>query len=179
MVVLAAVVTISLIYFLLIQSQKDQNEKLAHDTSDRYAELDKITKSIKQTQLTDAQLADISAQLQRAEGDVGTGDVFAWTYDTIRRFKANYHVDIPNIGQPAISDVDLIPGFPYKQVRVSLSGTAYYHDLGKFVADFENTFPHMRMVNLSIEPAGASGPGEDNEKLSFRVDVVALVKPNT
>ena len=179
MVVLATVVTLSLIYFLLIQSQKDQNEKLAHETSDRYAELDKIKKSIRQTELTDTQLADISAQLQHAEGDVGNGDVFAWTYDTIRRFKGNYHVDIPNIGQPAISDVDLISGFPYKQVRVSLSGTAYYHDLGKFVTDFENTFPHMRMVNLSIEPAAASGPGETNEKLSFRVDVVALVKPNT
>lgn len=179
MVVVATVIILSLIYFLLIQAQKEQNENLAHETSDQYAELEKIKKSIAQNQTTDTQLTDITSQLQRAEGDVGTGDVFVWTYDTIRRFKANYHVDIPNIGQPSISDVDIISSFPYKQVKVSLSGTAYYHDLGKFVADFENTFPHMRMVNLSVEPAVPSSPGEDNEKLSFRVDVIALVKPNT
>jgi Tfp pilus assembly protein PilO len=179
LVVAATVIILSLVYFLLIQAQKEQNENVAHQTSDQYAELEKIKKSIAQNPVTDTQLADIAAQLQRAEGDVGTGDVFVWTYDTIRRFKANYHVDIPNIGQPSISDVDMISSFPYKQVKVSLSGTAYYHDLGKFVADFENTFPHMRMVNLSVEPAVPSSPGEDNEKLSFRVDVIALVKPNT
>ena len=71
----------------------------------------------------------------------------------------------------------MLAGFPYKQVKVTISGTAYYHDLGKFVADFENNFPHMRMVNLSIEPASMTGANA--ERLSFRVDVIALVKPNT
>ena len=69
--------------------------------------------------------------------------------------------------------MDLIPNFPYKQVRVSLNGTAYYQDLGKFVADFENNFPHIRLVNLMIEPVGQT------EQLNFHVDMVALVKPNS
>ncbi len=62
------------------------------------------------------------AQLNQAEEDVATGDLFAWTYDTIRQFKAGYHVDIPTIGQPVQSDVDLIPNFPYKQINFSLDG---------------------------------------------------------
>ena len=179
MVILATLGLISLVYFLLIQTQKQENENLAHDTNDKLVELDTIKKSIRQMNVTDATLADVTLQLSHAEEDLATGDVFAWTYDTIRRFKSAYHVDIPNIGQPTISDVDLIPNFPYKEVKVSLSGTAYYHDLGKFVSDFENTYPHMRMVNLSIEPANASGPGNSSEKLTFRVDVVVLVKSNT
>jgi len=179
MVILATVCLLGGIYFLLIQTEKEQNIKLAHEANDKKAELDKINTSIKQGTLTDQKLTDITSQLQHAEDDVVTGDVYAWVYDTVRHFKANYHVDIPNIGQPTVNEVDMLGAFPYKQVTVSLSGTAYYHDLGKFISDFENNFQHIRMVNLSIEPANAGGTGATVEKLSFRVDLVALVKPNT
>ena len=54
--------------------------------------------------------------------------------------------------------------------------TGYYHDVGKFISDFENNFPHGRVVNLIVEPVSSADPG--NEKLSFRMDVIALVKPN-
>ncbi len=64
----------------------------------------------------------------------------------------------------------------YKQVRLSLFGTGYYHNIGKFVSDFENTFPHMRLVNLAIATTDSA---DDSELLSFHVEVVALVKPNT
>jgi hypothetical protein len=84
-------------------------------------------------------------------------------------------VDIPNVGQPSAGDCELLGGFPYKQIRFSLSGSAYYHDLGKFVADFENKFVHCRVVNLSLEPSGEPAAGE---KLNFKMDVIALVKPN-
>ncbi|MEY4917977.1 MAG: hypothetical protein RL616_1890, partial [Verrucomicrobiota bacterium] len=107
--------------------------------------------------------------------DVASGDVNAWTYDTIRRFKANYHVDIPSIAQPTVTDVDVLASFPYRQAKITLNGSAFFHDLGKFVSDFENNFPHMRMINLIIEPSQGSG----TEKLSFRMEVITLVKPNT
>jgi hypothetical protein len=113
--------------------------------------------------------------LGRAEEDVASGDLYAWTVDTFRRFKAAYHVDIPTVGQPSQSDCDLIGDFPYKQIRFSLTGTAYYHDLGKFVADFENKFPHCRVLNLTADPS-VGGP-TSGEKLNFRMDIVALVKP--
>ncbi len=177
MVILATVAAISAVYFLLIKPQNEQNARIAAEAIDKTAELEKIEKSIHQADATTVALSDITSQLTRAETDVATGDVFAWTYDTIRQFKTNYHVEIPNIGQPILSDVDLLAGFPYKQVRVSLSGTAYYHDLGRFITDFENNYPHMRMVNLQIEPSVQ--PGGPTERLAFRVDVIALVKPNS
>jgi hypothetical protein len=72
--------------------------------------------------------------------------------------------------------MDLLPSFPYKQIRFAINGTAYYHDLGKFISDFENHFPHARVVNLVIEPM--SNADNTNEKLSFRMEIIALVKPN-
>ncbi len=32
------------------------------------------------------------------------------------------------------------------------------------------------MVNLALEPVG--GAGDDSEKLSYRMDIIALIKPN-
>jgi hypothetical protein len=85
-------------------------------------------------------------------------------------------VDIPTIGQPAQTDCDLISNFPYKQIRFSLNGTAYYHDLGKFIADIENKLPHCRVLNLAADPVGSGAAG--GERLNFRMDIVALIKPN-
>jgi len=61
-----------------------------------------------------------------------------------------------------------------------LRGTAYYHDFGRFVADFENAFPYMRIQNIELDPASASAasPQQEPEKLSFRLEIVALVNPN-
>lgn len=112
----------------------------------------------------------MTSTLTQVESDIAFGDPIAWFYETLRNFKGRYKVDLSVTGQSPISDVDLLPNFPYKQLRVSVTGTAYYHDLGKFIADFENTFPHIRIVNLNLEP------GDSGEKLNFRMDIIALVK---
>jgi len=99
--------------------------------------------------------------------------LYSWTYGTMRQFKQQYKVEIPEIGPPRVGEVDLLPDFPYKQITFSITGKAFYHDLGKFVADFENAFPHAQLVNLVISPVGG-----ESEQLSFSMDVIALVKPN-
>jgi len=177
MVVAATLAALALVFILLIKPQKEENEQLGLKIRTEQEKLKAIETAIKETDAIASHLTDISLQLNHAEEDVAGGDVYAWTYDTIRRFKTTYHLDIPSIGQPAISDMDMLPGFPYRQVKVTISGTGYYHDLGKFVSDFENAFPHMRMVNLLIEPANMTGINA--EKLAFRVDVITLIKPNT
>lgn len=176
MVIVATVTIIGVIYFMLISPQKDRNKELGKLIREHQDKLQTIRNSIKDADGIATKLGDVSLELSRAEQDVASGDVNSWTYDTLRRFKASYHVDIPSITQPSISDVDLLAGFPYRQAKVNLTGTAYFHDLGKFVADFENNFPHMRMVNLSIEP---SSQNAGSEKLLFRLDVITLIKPNT
>src|SRR5665213_553466 len=176
-VVVVTAALIGLVYFLLIGPQKKKNEQIASDIKAAQNDLQQKEDVIKKGEATSSKLTDVSLQLNHAEEDLASGDAYTWAYDLIRRFKAGYHVDIPNVSQPTVGEVDLIPNFPYKQVKFSINGTAYYHDLGKFVAGFENTFPHMRLVNLSIEPAGTVANA--SEELNFRIDVIALVKPNT
>ena len=176
-VVFAILGVLTMIYMLLIQPQYEKNKAMATNIVNARVDLQKTKDLIGKRQTSNAELANTLLQLTQEENDVAVGDVYSWTYDTIRRFKAKYAVDIPNISPPSITEVDVLGAFPYKQVKVTLTGNAYYHDLGKFIADFENNFPHVRLVNLAIDTVAAA-PGTVQEKLSFRMDVVALVKPN-
>jgi len=171
--VLSAAAVLALIYFGLIRTQNSTISKLAQSRKTTGDKLLSMESTIKNADLTATQLAETTAALTQAEADMASGDLYAWTYTTLRNFKQSYKVEIPEIGHPEYSDVDMFPSFPYKQIRFNLTGTAYFHDLGKFIADFENAFPHARVENLSIEPAAGDG-----EKLSFRMQIVELVKAN-
>ncbi len=177
LVIFGTLVVLGLIGFALIRPQYQTLSKFAKTEGDGRIKLEKIKDTIKKAGDTTTQLSNVTSNLSQAEEDMAAGDIYAWTYDTIRKFKASYRVDIPTVGQPSLGDVDVLPQFPYKQIRLTINGTAYYHELGRFIADFENTFPHIRIVNLTIEPVSIGEPG--NEKLAFRMDIVALVKPNS
>ena len=155
----------------LIRPQYIKVKNIRKQTADTQAQYKTYKNVIQESDATSNELVSISSELASNEQDMATGDIYAWTIDTIHHFKTNYKVEVPEIGQPSVGDEDLLPRFPYKQLKFSLHGTGYYHDIGKFIADFENRYPHMRVVNLDIEPVGV-----DSEKLSFRVEIVALMK---
>ena len=173
-VIIVTVAILALIVLGLIRSQYDSLKKIQNDKAAADEQLQKIRNIIKSAEAIDIEFAEVTNTLSRTEGDMASGDLYSWTYDTMRRFKQQYKVEIPEIGHPTAGTVDLLPSFPYKQIQFTINGTAYYHDLGKFIADFENTFPHSRMVRLIVEPGG----GDTSEKLSFRMEIITLMKPN-
>jgi Tfp pilus assembly protein PilO len=171
-VVLITAVVLALICFGLIGSQKDTLIRAAASRNDARSKLQDIENTIKNADATEKDLQDVTYQLSRAEEDMASGDLFSWTVNTMGLFKKQYKVEIPEVGRPTEGPVDLLPAFPYQQIRFSINGKAFYHDLGKFIADFENNFPHARVVNLIIDSNGGDG-----EKLSFRMEIIVLVKP--
>ena len=166
-----AVLLICGVAFGLIRPQYQKLSDIKKSTADTQTRLNSVQHLIEQQKQIAGELATESDNLTRQEQDVATGDIYAWTVDTMRHFKAGYRVEVPEIGQPSSGDVDIMLHFPYKQLRFSLRGTGYYHDIGKFIAELENKFPHMRVVNLDMSPVGG-----DSEKLAFSMDVIALVK---
>jgi hypothetical protein len=172
-VVLIAATLLALICFGLIGAQRATLVRVADERKSASQKLQEIEDTIKKADVTEKQLSDVTFALNRSEEDMASGDYYSWTVDTMSLFKKQYKVEIPEVGHPAVGEVDLLPAFPYKQIRFSINGKAYYHDLGKFVADFENAFPHARVVNLVIDSAGGDG-----EKLAFRMDIIVLVKPS-
>jgi Tfp pilus assembly protein PilO len=173
LVLLCSLGVITLMWFDLIQPRYATLAGVAADQSAAESKLASIQNAIKHVDTTTAELTNVTQSLLNAVNDMASGDLYSWTYNTMRLFKSQYQVDIPDIGHPDVGPVDLFSSFPFKQVKFAVTGTAYYHDLGKFIADFENAYPHMRVVNLQIQPGDAS---QGAEKLSFRMDIIALVK---
>ena len=140
--------------------------------------LDQVNLAIKNADRIAAELRDASAALDNIESGMACGDLYSWAINTVRDFKLSYRVDIPQFSQiDGPRDMTLLPQFPYKQASLTIGGSAQFQDFGQFLADFENHFPYLRVVNLSLEPIPAL-VAADQEKLAFRMDVVFLVKPN-
>lgn len=122
-----------------------------------------------------------SARLKAMEAGMPSGDMYAWMILTMNKFRADHKVEIPQISREVAAEVGLFPKFPYKAAIFTVRGTAFFHDLGKFIADFENTFPYMRLQNLELEPASASSAtaAGNPELLAFKMEIVTLINPNT
>ena len=157
--------------FGVIRPQYTRLADIRKETADTQAKWRENSRVIQESAANGAELADLSQELASNELDMATGDIYAWTLDTIRHFKAGYKLDVPDIGQPTVGAMDQFPTFPYQQLRFTIRGSGYYHDIGRFIADFENEYPHMRVENLDMSPVGG-----DTEKLLFSAEVVALIK---
>jgi hypothetical protein len=176
LVAIGTLAVLGLMWFNLIQPRYAALKQAAASQNAAERQLEGIQNAIKRANAVTVDLVNVTQTLSNAQSDIASGDLYSWTYNTIRLFKSSYQVDIPDIGHPNVETVDLLPSFPFKQVRFTVNGTAYYHDLGKFIANFENAFPHIRVVNLQLQPADATG---SNERLSFKMDVIALVQPTS
>jgi hypothetical protein len=167
------------LWFGLIRFQQLRLEQLAQTKQIAAQKLDQVKQAIETADVVEAQLREASQRLAKIEGSMASGDLYSWTIDTLRKFKLGYKVEIPQFSQiDGPKEMNMLAGFPYKQANMTISGTAFYADLGKFVADFENQFPYMRVLNLSLEPV-PSLAGADKERLAFRLEIAALVKTAT
>jgi Tfp pilus assembly protein PilO len=175
--VLATLLVLGGLGYGLIKPQYNNLEALAKKKSEDDNKLRVMEIAVRNADQMEAAFAEVSQSLAEKESTMASGDLYSWSINTMKRFKAGYKVEIPQFGpiSPG-TEVSLLPHFPYKQATLNVGGKAYYHDLGRFVSDFENQFPLMRVVNLSLDldPAQAAG---DREKLSFKMDIITLVNP--
>jgi hypothetical protein len=178
LVVLVTLIAIAGLYFGLIRRQDEYLARLAQQKAAAAKKLTVVRDAIHRADQIKAELDETKTALAGAESDIASGDLYAWVINWLRQFKAPYNVEIPQysqLGSP--TDVTLLPNFPYKQTTLTVAGTAHFHDLGHFLADLENQFPHVRLLNLSLD-VNAPAVTTEPETLSFRMDIVTLAKPN-
>lgn len=176
-VVALTIAILAALGFFLIRGGYDKLSQLQQKKATAQTKLEQMQKSIERAATVEAAFNETQGALAEQEKGMASGDLYSWMHSTIRKFARNYKVEIPQIGSASTpTEVNLLPKFPYKQSTLSVAGTAYYHELGRFVADFENAFPLMRIVNLSME-LNPTPTANDRDKLAFRMDVVTLVKP--
>jgi Tfp pilus assembly protein PilO len=178
LIALGTVGVIAALYFLVISGQQAEIARINSSIEATAKDIDKMQQVRKSADKIEAQLTECQARLSSIESTMPSGDWYLWVNSTLRKFNdARYQVDIPVVGAPMASGVDLIPNFPYNQLSVKLNGSAYYDDFGKFASDFENHFPCMRIENLTLDPGNGVTP-EEREKLNFHMEISSLTKPN-
>ena len=167
------------LWFGLISYQKAKLAEVAKKIGDAQQQLGKIKAVVTNASLVAVDLKKASDQVNTIESGMATGDLFSWMVSSLKQFNTpQFKVEMPQFGPPVVTETTMFPNYPYKQAVVAVAGTAYYWDFGKFLAEMENHFPYTRIQNLTLEPAPPANPDE-KEKLSFRMEVVALIKPNT
>ena len=164
------------LWFGLIRFQEQTLQQLAQSKRSAEQKLDQVKQAIETADAVEVQLGEASKRLAKIESTMASGDLYLWTINTLRQFKPGYRVEIPQFSQiDGPKDMNLLPAFPYKQANMTISGSALFTDFGRFVADFENQFPYLRVINLSLEPNPSTSPS-DKERLSFRMEIATLVK---
>jgi hypothetical protein len=165
------------LWFGLISIQQSKVAAINRNRDAAQQKLALVRKSIQESEKLQAQVETAAAQLGKLEEGMASGDLYSWAINTLRQFKTPYKVEIPQFSKiEGPRDTTLLADYPYKQATLTIGGTAYFYDFGRFLADFENAFPYIRVQNLQLEPISAMSTTEA-EKLTFRMDIIALVKP--
>src|SRR5689334_17043270 len=137
---MSVVISLVLIFYFWINPRYAAIKRTNTDIKNQQGNFQEMQDTIAKAAAAADQLHEATNALAKAEGDLAFGDPNAWIYETIRHFKTRYKIDVIPGTQASVEEVDLLPNFPYKQLRFVVSGSAYYHDLGHFVSDFENDF---------------------------------------
>jgi Tfp pilus assembly protein PilO len=178
LVALVALLLVVGLWYGLIRNQRENLSKINVLRKRDEVTAQQIQDTIKNSKQIEAQLLILSNKLELQEEEMVSGDPYSFMFASVKKFNLpSYNVSIPQVTPVGdVSPENLLPKFPYRQETVSISGTGRFYDLGRFVADFENRFPTRRILNLELAPASAQGP-EQKERLSFKMDIVSLVKP--
>jgi len=180
-IILASAITLGL-WYGIISTRKQKLEATKASTRAAFERLEKAKNLLKQSDKAESQLADALNKLTEVEESMASGDYYTWAILLLEQARAGHDVKIIEVTRPVKGDVGVLAQFPYAAALFTVRGAGFYHDFGKFLADFENSFPYFRVQNLTLAPGsdGVVGPDTSaaHEILAFRMDIVALIKPD-
>ncbi len=173
------------LWYGLITTRKERLEEAKGAIRAAIDKLEKAKALVKQADKAEAQVATAMNRLKVVEDSMASGaDHYTWAIKLFEEARARHEVKIIETTRPVKGDVGLLAQFPYQAAIFTVRGTGHYHDFGKFLADFENSFPYFRVQNLSLVAGSDSVVGPETptaatgvENLSFRMEIVALIKP--
>jgi len=194
MVIVGTVAVGAALWYFVVN---DRNQALAQTQLKSQQMHDKLSKAedlLRHSEMVGETLRSQSNKLQQIESTLAPDrDSYSWVITNMNFFVTNWEVQMadpsniaPNstaiahevhlasISQAEISDKGILPRFPYRWATFHVKGVAFFHDLGRFISDFENSHKYFRVQNFDIFPT--TGVSAEPEKLSFNFDIVAPVQ---
>lgn len=185
---------VAVLYYLVIVDQRDELDLLAGKIAQMQSKRDSSAKTAKRQldfqENLDSQkkiLIAKQAEMPRA------GEGILWFNTLMEERRVQYNLDIQEIKQPEQPvDPGVLPKFDFRGVSFMVTMTGAYADFGRFLADFENRYPYMRIQLQNITPVARSIPGpsatlgagpadagrasDEPIKLRFDFKVISLIK---
>lgn len=169
-------VLVGLWFFLIKSAQTSLKQKTI--ASDKLAQKIVVKKQmVQRVEQTKAELEEGSQKLRAIEEQMVTGDIYLWIEKTLRDFEIRDQIEFTKYEPPQIVASEMPFKLPYKIASFAVNGSASYHDLGTFLANFENSYPHIKIRRLEMEPI-LIGPASRDEKLSFLLEMQVFVHPS-
>lgn len=200
---LGAVLAVVVLWYSVMGMQKDHLLTLDKKRDSLVEKVEGAKKLVDGMKKRRIELQTLLDEIAEKEAFMASGDLYSWIWTELSNFTRNkgHEVRIPLISRDwNIGPSRMVPGLPqpYQVVTYKVQGVAYYHDFGSFLADFENTYPYLRVQSFRIFRTENQGVGEatggvadsvdgnsdttqnqqvaSSEKLSFEMEIVALTK---
>ncbi len=174
-IAIGAVAVVVGLYFGLIRYQLKSYADYAAKIAEAEGKVAEGKKEQSQAQRNGEQRDITRKEVQNLDATLASGDTYEWIRRRLSLFAPKKKdFDIVEIYKPVSAVCSMFLDFPYQAQVCTISGTGYYHDIGRFVADFENQFTYFRLQNITLEPA-ASQSGDEKEILTFKMDIELLV----
>jgi len=183
LILVSTLIVLIAIWQGVIKLQNKRLAKMAQMALEEDTRVNNAERLIQSADQINEKLGGKVQSVKAMEADMASGDMYSWIILKINKFKAGYNVDIPQFSREVPTEVGVLANFPYKAALFNIRGKAYFHDLGRFIADFENEFSYLRIQNIEMEPANSSNETSSDaekydEKLTFRMEIVTLINPN-
>lgn len=175
--VIFTVLILVAIWFFLAKTQLESSKKTDAKIAKQQKQLDAARKLLSQKDQKEAATEEARQRLEKIENGMASGDLSSWGNYLITSFGKARGVEVLQIPTPGTKPTEMFPDFPYQTANYTVQARGFYHDIGKFVADFENTYKYKRLQNLEMVPV-VGLTGADAEKLAFTFDMISLIKPS-
>jgi hypothetical protein len=175
--VIGIIIVVVAMWYGLLDTPRTRLQSQLRAREKAVATLDKARKQIADAAKTKLTIDAAAQHLEEMEARMPAGDPYRWLIKAFLDFPAATNVVLANIEPPHISETTILPKVPYKTATFILTGTAYYHDFGMFLAALENDFPHMRLKRLELTPGyPGEAESEEAERLNFQLEIMAFFK---
>ncbi len=178
-IVVGTLVVVGGLWYGVIGVQADALAQTIKKKSDAESKLSKFQLYVTNAPIIQSNLVTAATRLKSLEDEMPSGDIYSWFVDTLTKFKGSHAVDNVIPKRENLGRFELLPDFPYTNTATwHVTMEAPYNEVGKFLADFENKFPHTFINGLELTLPPIIDPLSP-EKLLIDFEVVALVKPSS
>lgn len=204
LVCICVVAVLGVLYTFVLGAQKDSLATVQTQITGAQSKLAKAEAALRTADQIEATLAEYRQHVEkRQESMAPQGDYYNWFLKLVDRFRKDEKLDngfIVDITMPEIGDAALLPKFPYRAASFGVRVNGQFHDIGRFVANLENTYPYFRVERVRLSPkaatpaaiAAAQFPGQTqlsgqslvpqltpDNKLVAELRIITLIKPGT